>query len=305
MHTGITSPPRKRNAPDSSDNECSPEQLRLVRPKKKLLVQKPEATVIATGSAYASSPETTPDTSPLPSTLHNAETPKSSRPVQLTPAVLTPSTPTVKYSVPAMVTKLSQKMDVMNKRMLTLEALHEQTHQQQEKIQSTLQQILRIIQRTPITQEPADIAPVQRQELIQPTVPQTPTFRPANVFTFESPVRSQPSRDYFLHIPEEHRIPRDQLENKYHSTKGPGNFAQHIVKLLYPELFTHENHRVQHSYYGGGRLEKTPLSPTRLQHLKEYVYLYYPEMQLKNAYKERVIHKINECLRRPAEQKKN
>ena len=45
-----------------SENECSPEQLRLVRPQKKLLVQKLEATVIATGSAYTASPETTPDT---------------------------------------------------------------------------------------------------------------------------------------------------------------------------------------------------------------------------------------------------
>lgn len=52
MNTGITSPPRKRKAPDSLENECSPKQLRLVRPKKKLLlVQKLEATVIATVSA--------------------------------------------------------------------------------------------------------------------------------------------------------------------------------------------------------------------------------------------------------------
>ena len=56
------------------------------------------------------------------------QTPKSSQPVQLTPAVLTPN---LKYSVPAMVTKLSQKMDVMNRRMLTLEVLHQQTHQQE------------------------------------------------------------------------------------------------------------------------------------------------------------------------------
>jgi hypothetical protein len=71
MNTGITSPPWKRKAQDSSENECSPEQLRLVRPQKKLLVQKLEATVIATGSAYTAytaSPETTPDTSPLPPT---------------------------------------------------------------------------------------------------------------------------------------------------------------------------------------------------------------------------------------------
>jgi hypothetical protein len=45
---------------------------------------------------------------------------------------------------------------------------------------------------------------------------------------------------------------------------GPGNFAQHLVKALYPELFTEENLRTQYSYFGGGRLEKTALSPTRL-----------------------------------------
>ena len=90
-------------------------------------------------------PETTPETSPLPPTppqltLSNAETPKASQPIQLISLVLTP---TIKYSVPAMMTKLDQKMDVMNKRLLTLEALHQQTHQQ-EKIQSTLQQVLLI-----------------------------------------------------------------------------------------------------------------------------------------------------------------
>ena len=48
----ITSLPRTGKSPESSENEGSPVQLRLERPKKKLLsVQKPEATVIATGSA--------------------------------------------------------------------------------------------------------------------------------------------------------------------------------------------------------------------------------------------------------------
>jgi len=230
MH--ITSPPRKRKALESSENECSPEQLRLVGPKKKLLsVQKPEATVIATGSASTAPLATTPDTSPLPSTpppstLRNAETPKSSQPVQLTPAVLTPN---IKYSVPAIVTKLNQKMDVMSRGMLTLEALHQQTHQQ--KIHATLQQVLLILQHTPITHGSADIAPVQQQEHIQLTVPPAPTFRPANVFTFETPVRSQSSNKHFLHIPEQHRIPDDQLENKYHLTKCSGNFAQHIMSF--------------------------------------------------------------------------
>jgi hypothetical protein len=84
-----------------------------------------------------------------------------------------------------MVTKLNQMMDVMNRRLPTLEALHQQTHQQ-EKIHATLQQVLLILQRTPITHRPADIITPVQQEPIQLTVPSTPTFRPANIFTFHS-----------------------------------------------------------------------------------------------------------------------
>ena len=88
-----------------------------------------------------------------------------------------------------MVTKLNQMMDVMNKRLLT-EALHQQTHQQ-EKIHATLQQVLLILQCTPITHGPADIITLVQQKPIQLTVPSTPTFRPANIFTFHTPpVRS-------------------------------------------------------------------------------------------------------------------
>ena len=93
-----------------------------------------------------------------------------------------------------MVTKLNQKMDVMNRILLTWEALHQQTYQQ-EKI---LQQVLLILQRTSIAHGSADIiAPVQQQEPIQLTVPQTPTFRPTNVITFDSPSAiSQPLYAY-------------------------------------------------------------------------------------------------------------
>jgi hypothetical protein len=77
-----------------------------------------------------------------------------------------------------------------------------------------------------------------------------------------------------------------------------------LVKALYPELFTEEHLRTQYSYFGGGRLEKTALSPTRLDFVKQYVCIFYPEMQMKASFKESVIGKINEYLRRPTEQKK-
>jgi len=38
--------------------------------------------------------------------------------------------------------------------------------------------------------------------------------------------------------------------------------------------------------------------------MKQYVCIFYPEMQMKASFKDSVIGKINECLRRPTEQKK-
>jgi len=55
----------------------------------------------------------------------------------------------------------------------------------------------------------------------------------------------------------------NNLQRLFRQTQanGPVNFAQYLVKALYPELFTEENLRTQYSYFGDGRLEKTALSP--------------------------------------------
>jgi hypothetical protein len=74
---------------------------------------------------------------------------------------------------------------------------------------------------------------------------------------------------------------------------GSWSTDQHLVKALYPELFTEENLRTQYSYFGGGRLEKIALSPTRLDLVKQYVCIFYPEMQMKASFKDSVIGQIN------------
>jgi hypothetical protein len=38
-------------------------------------------------------------------------------------------------------------------------------------------------------------------------------------------------------IPEMYHIPANQLSSLESRTKGPGNYAAHITKLLFPELF--------------------------------------------------------------------
>jgi len=64
--------------------------------------------------------------------------------------------------------------------------------------------------------------------------------------------------DHLQHITHPNKLQPGNLQRLFRQTQanGPGNFAQHLVKALYPELFTEENLRTQYSYFGGGRLEK-------------------------------------------------
>ena len=336
---------RKRKISESS---ISPEQSPEPQPKKKsVTVQKPEATLIATGPADATptqsstSPTSSPRSPTPPGTPSTSNTPIPTRTPILTQ--LTPTTPIMKTPLPMMVNKLNQKMDVMNKRLLTIEMRYQKTEEQQQQIQSTLDKILHLLQRDqpstsietqmepmpppipkPTAVQPLDIQqppPVPISTVQTPTLPVIPTpiamplpsslpSAPSynsqpNIFTFDVPPMPQPQFNHLPTIPEHQRLSHSQLERTYHSTKGPGNFAQHLVRLLYPELFTFDNHRLNYSVNGGGRLDKHKLSPTRLNHIQQYVCLYYPEMQIKNAFKAAVYPKINECLRRPADKPKS
>ena len=98
---------------------------------------------------------------------------------------------------------------------------------------------------------------------------------------------------HFQHITHPNKLQPGNLQRLFRQTqaKGPGNFSQHLVKALYPEPITEENLRTQYSYFGGGRLGKTALSPTRLDLVKQYVCIFYPEMQMKHRLKTRLLVK--------------
>jgi hypothetical protein len=51
--------------------------------------------------------------------------------------------------------------------------------------------------------------------------------------------------DHLQHITHPNKLQPGNLQRLFRQTQanGPGNFAQHLVKALYPELFTEENLR--------------------------------------------------------------
>ncbi|VDI25481.1 Hypothetical predicted protein, partial [Mytilus galloprovincialis] len=103
----------------------------------------------------------------------------------------------------------------------------------------------------------------------------------------------------FQSIPAPHKIAATDLLREFNSSSGPGNFAKHIVELLYPELFTCECLRRFYSYNGDAKNNKNPLDTVRLQYLHQYVSHFFPEVTQQQAWKLMVVTKINEALRRP------
>lgn len=83
------------------------------------------------------------------------------------------------------------------------------------------------------------------------------------------------------------------------------NFATHLLRIIFAELFTSDNLRVYYSYFGGGKLKKRPLDDQRKSAIRRYVIAFYPDVSSDNAYTMQVVTKINECLRRPIQTKIN
>ncbi|CAC5401420.1 unnamed protein product [Mytilus coruscus] len=106
-----------------------------------------------------------------------------------------------------------------------------------------------------------------------PDIPLTPstshitTLEQRNTFstTFGFNMSTPPMRQsltvpysLFSDIPEQFLISENDLSRAIHSSKGPGNFACHIMPILFPELFTSDNLRTMYTFYGGGKLNKNP-----------------------------------------------
>lgn len=99
-------------------------------------------------------------------------------------------------------------------------------------------------------------------------------------------------------VPPQYVIEDCVLRQLHKESSGAGNFASKLVLQLFPELFGVGNIRFQYNWYGGGKLQKTELCPVRKRVVKKYVVYYYPDVAAETVWRDRVVPKVNELLRR-------
>jgi hypothetical protein len=104
--------------------------------------------------------------------------------------------------------------------------------------------------------------------------------------------------DSFEDIPEEYQITESMLRDIQQDSRNAGNFAVNLTKKLWPELFGEGNLRWMYNWYGGGKHNKQELDKVRKIVLKKYVCYFYPEFKPEDAWRERIVMRINESLRR-------
>jgi hypothetical protein len=103
--------------------------------------------------------------------------------------------------------------------------------------------------------------------------------------------------DYSLSESEVHTIKSD--------SNNAGHFASNLVKRLFPELFGIGNYKHQFNWYGGGKLGKKELCRERKALVRQYVVRYYPEHKQEASFKDCIVPKVNELLRRKEKGKEN
>jgi hypothetical protein len=108
----------------------------------------------------------------------------------------------------------------------------------------------------------------------------------------------QPGSSTPQDIPEDFHLDESSLRKLLRESRNAGNFAVILIRKLFPELFGEGDLRFQYNWYGGGKHAKMELDPTRKQLIRRYVCFFFPEYKSEDAWRERIVTKINECLRR-------
>lgn len=80
-----------------------------------------------------------------------------------------------------------------------------------------------------------------------------------------------------------------------------GNFAARLLVRLFPELFTHENLRLQYNH--SGACNKKQLDPVRLRLIRHYVEAVYPVDKMEEVWHYECVPSIDERCRRPNRKK--
>lgn len=105
-------------------------------------------------------------------------------------------------------------------------------------------------------------------------------------------------------VPQEYVLSREQLKSIYECSLSMGNFASRLLVLMFPELFTHENARRQ--YNCSGSLGKKQLDPVRVNLIRHYVQLVYPQAKNDRVWMVEFVGKLDErCRRRETEQRRS
>lgn len=105
-------------------------------------------------------------------------------------------------------------------------------------------------------------------------------------------------------VPQEYLLTKEQLKNNYECSLSIGNFASRLLVLMFPELFTHENTRKQ--YNCSGSLGKKQLDPVRINLIRHYVQLLYPQANNDRVWMLEFVGKLDErCRRRDTEQRRS
>ncbi|CAG2246863.1 unnamed protein product [Mytilus edulis] len=91
------------------------------------------------------------------------------------------------------------------------------------------------------------------------------------------PIATKPETYPFLDVPEMYRITMADLNSMNTHSNCPRHFATKLLERLFPELFTTQKYRLQHSYHGGGKCNKIELPYERKTIFQRYV-LYLPRV---------------------------
>lgn len=105
-------------------------------------------------------------------------------------------------------------------------------------------------------------------------------------------------------VPQEYLLTKEQLKLNYDCSLSIGNFASRLLVHMFPELFTHENIRKQ--YNCSGSLGKKQLDPVRINLIRHYVQLLYPQANNDRVWMLEFVGKLDErCRRRDTEQRRS
>jgi len=94
-------------------------------------------------------------------------------------------------------------------------------------------------------------------------------------------------------------LSEEEVRQIFRRSSNPGLFAAHLTHRVFPELFTDAQQKHHFNFYGGGTLNKQPLSPTRRDVVRRLTVQHYPEVVSEGAFKAQCVSKVNELLRGP------